>query len=150
MLRFRPTEEGVFEGRCAELCGILHAVMPTTVRVVSQPEYESQLELLTGQSEPGATQLALGRETWDRVCAKCHGLAGEGDIGPPIAMVGALTDPQALTTLLQNGQNKPNLEGYMPPVGRGWPEFQIQALVAYISSNERLATPQAPADAGNG
>ncbi len=30
-LRFTPTSEGVYEGRCAELCGVLHAVMPTTV-----------------------------------------------------------------------------------------------------------------------
>ena len=37
-LSFTPEREGVFEGRCAELCGILHAVMPTTVEVVSQAE----------------------------------------------------------------------------------------------------------------
>lgn len=149
VLRFTPSEEGVFEGHCAELCGILHAVMPTTVRVVSQPEYQDHVGLLAGQSEPGASQLALGRETWDRVCAKCHGLAGEGDIGPPIAMIATLTDPQKLTDLLENGQDLPNNPGYMPPVGRGWPAFQIEALVAYVSSNDRLAAP-APADGGNG
>jgi cytochrome c oxidase subunit 2 len=148
-LRFTPIEEGVFEGRCAELCGVLHAVMPTSVEVVSAGEYQSRLDALGGQQEPGAAQLALGRESWDRVCAKCHGLAGEGDLGPPVAMNGTLTDPQALTDLLENGQDLPNNESYMPPVGRGWPAFQVQALVSYISSNERLAAPQAPQDEGN-
>jgi hypothetical protein len=32
----------------------------------------------------------------------------------------------------------------MPPVGRGWPAFQVQALIEYIRSNERLAPPQEP------
>ena len=38
-------------------------------------------------------------------------------------------------------------ESYMPPVGRGWPQFQVQALIAYIRSNERLA-PRPPAQEG--
>jgi cytochrome c oxidase subunit 2 len=150
VLRFEPDEEGVYEGRCAELCGILHTVMPTTVEVVAQAEYRSRLQLLTGQDQPGATQLALGRETWDRVCAKCHGLAGEGDIGPAIAKNGTLVNRQALTELLENGLDTPDVEYSMPPVGRGWPEFQVQALIAYIRSNERLAPAQAPAQEGDG
>jgi cytochrome c oxidase subunit 2 len=150
VLRFEPDEEGVYEGRCAELCGILHTVMPTTVEVVSQGEYQSRLQLLTGQDQPGATQLALGRETWDRVCAKCHGLAGEGDIGPAIAQNGTLVNRQALTELLENGLDTPDVEYSMPPVGRGWSEFQVQALIAYIRSNERLAPPQAPAQEDDG
>ena len=150
VLRFTPTEEGVYEGRCAELCGVLHTVMPTTVEVVSRAEYESRLELLSGQDERGASQLALGRETWDRVCAKCHGLAGEGDLGPPVAQSGTLVDAERLTELLENGQDKPGFEGYMPPVGRGWPAFQVEALIEYIRSNERLAPPQAPAQGGQG
>jgi cytochrome c oxidase subunit II len=150
VLRFEPDEEGVYEGHCAELCGILHAVMPTTVEVVAQAEYRSRLQLLTGQDQPGATQLALGRETWDRVCAKCHGLAGEGDLGPEIAMNGTLVNRQALTELLENGLDTPDVEYSMPPVGRGWPEFQVQALIAYIRSNERLAPQQAPAQEGDG
>jgi cytochrome c oxidase subunit 2 len=150
VLRFTPDREGVFEGRCAELCGILHTVMPTTVEVVSTAEYQSRLQLLTGQDQPGATQLALGRETWDRVCAKCHGLAGEGDIGPTIAKAPSLIDEQALNVLFENGQDLPNNPTYMPPVGRGWPEYQVQALIAYIKQNERLAPAQAPAQGGNG
>ena len=59
-------------------------------------------------------------------------------------------DPEALTRLLTEGQNKPNFDGYMPPVGRGWPEFQVQALIAYIRSNERLAEPQQPEQDGEG
>ena len=52
-LSFTPNREGTFEGQCAELCGILHAVMPTTVDVVSEAEYADRLTLLTGQDQPG-------------------------------------------------------------------------------------------------
>ena len=140
-LRFTPTREGVFEGRCAELCGILHTVMPTTVEVMTPADYEGHLQLISGQAEPGAAQISLGGQTWDRACAKCHGLAGEGDLGPPVAQSSKLVTPEVLTDLLENGQNKPAFPGYMPPVGRGWPEFQVQALIAYIKSNPALAPP---------
>jgi cytochrome c oxidase subunit 2 len=141
-LRFRPAREGTFEGQCAELCGILHAVMPTTVSVVSEAEYDEWLAFAGGQDESAAARLALGRDSWDRVCAKCHGIAGEGDIGPPIAQSGTLVNEEALRTLLEEGQDRPNFEGYMPPVGRGWPDYQVQALIEYVRSNERLSAPQ--------
>jgi len=149
-LSFTPDREGTFEGQCAEFCGILHAVMPTTVEVVSEAEYADRLALHAGQREPGAAQLALGRESWERACAKCHGIAGEGDIGPPIAKNGTLVDRDSLTELLTEGLDTPDVEGYMPPVGRGWPEFQVQALIAYIRSNERLAEPQQAEQEGEG
>jgi cytochrome c oxidase subunit 2 len=142
-LRFTPTREGIFEGRCAELCGALHAVMPTTVEVVSPTAYAGFLDLISGQAEPGASQLALGRETWDRVCAKCHGLAGEGDLGPPVAQNPGMVNPESLLELLEDGQDTPDNESYMPPVGRGWPDFQVAALIAYIQSNPALAAPAA-------
>ena len=141
VLRFRPTAEGSYEGECAEFCGIFHAVMPTTVDVVPEAEFEERLALLTGQEQRGAAQLALGRESWDRACAKCHGPTGEGDLGPPIARSGQLVDEEALTTILMEGVDNPGVPGRMPPVGRGWPQFQVQALIEYIRSNERLAAP---------
>ena len=143
VLRFTPVEEGVYEGRCAEFCGVLHTVMPTTVEVVDQAAYAGYLQFLSDQDEPGASQLALGRETWDRACAKCHGLAGEGDIGPRVALSPKLVNPETLRDILLNGQNLPANPGYMPPVGRGWPDFQVEALIAYIQSNPALAAPPA-------
>jgi cytochrome c oxidase subunit 2 len=141
-LLLRPTKEGTYDGDCAELCGVLHAVMPTTVEVVSQEEYASRVERLSGQDQAGDAQLALGRQSWERTCAKCHGPAGEGDLGPPIAQNGTLVDAEALRTLLDDGLDTPGIEGYMPPVGRGWPAFQVEALIAYVRSNDDLAPPE--------
>ncbi len=40
-LWFTPEKEGVYFGQCSELCGIAHAYMPITVKVVSQEEYDA-------------------------------------------------------------------------------------------------------------
>ena len=42
---FKAEEVGTYYGQCSELCGIKHAFMPITVRVVSEEEYQ---EWLTG------------------------------------------------------------------------------------------------------
>lgn len=43
-LWFRADTEGVYFGQCSELCGINHAYMPITVKVVSQDVYDRWLE----------------------------------------------------------------------------------------------------------
>jgi mono/diheme cytochrome c family protein len=60
------------------------------------------------------------------VCAKCHGLAGQGDIGPAIAQSPLLQDRNALTTLLHEGI------GTMPAVGQTWNDTQLNALIEYL------------------
>jgi cytochrome c oxidase subunit 2 len=142
-LRFVPETTGDFEGKCAELCGIQHAFMPTTVTVLEEADYASTL---AAQQE----QLALGKATWEGACATCHGLNGEGDVGPAIAGNGTLSNRDGLETLLQNGQNTPQFDYYMPPVGRGWPPEQLDALIAYIKSSKTLSTAPAPTTGGGG
>jgi cytochrome c oxidase subunit II len=137
-LNFTPEKVGTYEGKCAELCGVLHTVMPTVVQVVSLSRYEQFISRRADQGA-GDAQLELGRETFAAVCADCHGPEGEGDYGPSIQGNGTLSNPQALRDLLDNGQDLPDAEGYMPPVGLGWPDFQLEALIAYIESNETLS-----------
>ena len=43
-LWFEPDREGIYFGQCSELCGINHAYMPITVKVVSQEAYEEWLD----------------------------------------------------------------------------------------------------------
>jgi cytochrome c oxidase subunit II len=121
-LRFTAAEEGTFEGKCAELCGALHPVMPTEVEILSAAAYE-RWRAEQERQRSGNAQAALGRETWERVCAECHGAQGEGDYGPPIAGSGTLVNRETLAELVQEGQNQADVEGYMPPVGRGWPSM---------------------------
>ena len=40
---FKAEKEGTYYGQCSELCGIKHAFMPITVKVVSEEEYQNLL-----------------------------------------------------------------------------------------------------------
>jgi cytochrome c oxidase subunit 2 len=42
-LWFKAEEEGIYFGQCSELCGIAHAYMPITVKVVSEADYAAWL-----------------------------------------------------------------------------------------------------------
>jgi cytochrome c oxidase subunit II len=123
---FRADEPGVYEGQCAELCGLMHAGMLATVEVLPEDEFDAWLEV-RGTDQAASTD--LGEEQWQGVCAKCHGLAGQGRIAPRIAGSPVLSDREDLEELLRNGR------GEMPAVGRDWTDDQIDALVAYLEES---------------
>jgi len=114
----------VYRGQCAEFCGIQHAAMTAQVEALPREEFERWLEEEGRAQEAGTS--TLGEETYAGACAKCHGLAGEGDIGPPLAGNALLQDANALENVIRNGR------GEMPPVGKDWQERQLSALTDYL------------------
>ena len=60
-IRFTPTKEGTYDGKCAELCGEYHSEMLFRVKVVSESEFQAHMDDLR---EAGNTGL-LGVE-YDR------------------------------------------------------------------------------------
>jgi cytochrome c oxidase subunit II len=125
---FRAPELKTYPGQCAELCGVQHAMMRNSVRAVGQHTYaafvDRQKQLLDGSSKE------LGKQEWDSVCAKCHRLdpASEKLIGPNLGGNPLLGDVKGLGQLVREGR------GDMPPVGAGWSDEQIDALVAYTKT----------------
>ena len=51
-----PNREGVFRGKCAELCGTYHSTMLFTVHIVSRTEYEAHLKSLAAAGQIGAAK----------------------------------------------------------------------------------------------
>lgn len=49
-----PTRYGVFQGRCAELCGFLHSEMLFKVHVVTQQQFDAHLQALKADGNIGA------------------------------------------------------------------------------------------------
>ena len=119
-LTLRATKLGTFAGQCAEFCGLLHAAMLAHVQVLPAGQYDSWV------SARANAQLALGKETFVGVCAKCHGLAAQGGYGPNIAQNPLLGDRNGLTKLLRHGTGK------MPAVGNDWSQAQLDATIAYL------------------
>ena len=121
---FRATAPGIYRGQCAEFCGIQHAAMLASVEALPREEFETWLAEEAEAQEAGTSD--LGRETYLGACAKCHGLAGEGDIGLALAGNGLLADPEAVEQVVRNGRNA------MPPVGQDWGERQMSALTDFL------------------
>ncbi|NRB34532.1 MAG: cytochrome c oxidase subunit II [Rhodobacteraceae bacterium] len=60
-LWFAAEEEGVYFGQCSELCGMYHAYMPITVKVVSQQVYDDWIAAVVeaGEYVPVTRELQL-------------------------------------------------------------------------------------------
>ncbi|TXL62800.1 aa3-type cytochrome oxidase subunit II [Aeromicrobium terrae] len=58
-----PTREGVFTGRCAELCGMYHSRMIFEVHIVSRAKYDQHLVELKNKGEIGAPTGAKEADT---------------------------------------------------------------------------------------
>jgi cytochrome c oxidase subunit 2 len=110
---FKAERVGRYGIRCTEFCGIQHATMNGFVEVV--PSARPQ-------------RPAAGRLVFEGVCASCHGLDGQGRIGPAIAANATLQDPKALRDLVRHGT------GQMPAVGATWSDRLIGQLAAYLKT----------------
>jgi cytochrome c oxidase subunit 2 len=61
-LWFKPEREGIYFGQCSELCGINHAYMPITVKVVSEAAYADWLAEAVAQYGGTTRQYAQAGE----------------------------------------------------------------------------------------
>jgi cytochrome c oxidase subunit II len=146
VLDFTIRQPGIYQGQCAELCGVEHAIMTTAVDAVPGAEFDSWLASEGAAQGNGTSD--LGKHTWEGVCAKCHGLDGNGGYGPAIAGNSTLSDRAGLARLLADGQDNPGLSGYMPAVSQGWPEKQLDALSAYLTEAGLAPAPAEQAQEG--
>lgn len=57
-----PTQQGEFQGKCAELCGAYHSQMLFKVRVVSPQQYDAEMNRLRSIGQSGQLPNSLSRE----------------------------------------------------------------------------------------
>ena len=124
---FKANRTGTFTGQCSEFCGIFHEAMRETVTVMPVADYESYVSKVAG--------VDLGRAEWGGVCAKCHGLAGQGAYGLPLAHDSLLVQPAGVISIVRNGR------GRMPPVGNDWTPRQFQALLEFVKKHVYKGAP---------
>jgi len=117
---FKADRAGTYVGQCAEFCGTFHEAMRARVIATSAPEYQAYVS--------STAQKDLGRSEFHGVCATCHGMQGQGAYGPSVSTNPLLVQPSGLAPIVRNGFGK------MPPVGEGWSDAQIKALVQYAKS----------------
>jgi cytochrome c oxidase subunit 2 len=143
-----PDRIGTYPIVCAELCGLGHAVMRSTARVVEQPEFDSWLNELgqPPEEEEGGGGGGGGGETDGKAifasenCGSCHTLADAGTtgaVGPDLDDVLADKDEAFIKTSIEDPEAE-IADGYqggiMPPnYGETISGPQLDALVTYLS-----------------
>ena len=120
-LLWLPTRTGVFQGKCAELCGLQHTAMTFQVEVLSQEAYDSWVQEAGGDDTGD-----LGESIFNGVCAKCHFAAPE--YAPNIAGNPILGDANQIRQIVTQGRGK------MPAVGKGWTDRELTALTEYLQT----------------
>jgi cytochrome c oxidase subunit 2 len=112
---------GVYQGQCAELCGIYHEAMAGRVIAEPQAAYERYISSTAAST--------LGRQEFVGSCATCHGMNGEGGYGPPLTSSTILTQYASLASRVREGGV------LMPAVGDTWTAAQMKALFEYVSKH---------------
>jgi cytochrome c oxidase subunit II len=145
-LTLHAERAGVFEGRCAEFCGIGHAVMRLLVVALPPDEFEEWLaaERAPATIEPPTNTLRIFANS----CAPCHTVRGlfdeaafEGIYGPDLTHFGSRrtiganllpNTPEALARWIVDPGVKPG--NRMPDVGLGAED--LDAIIELLTGLE--------------
>ncbi len=126
-LKLKPSDIGTYPVRCAELCGLQHAKMDGTVKVVAAAEFDRWVAALSAAQKTPAGRQALGKAVFEGACATCHGLHGEGFIGPALAGNSLVGQASNVARVVHEGV------GTMPAVGEGWSDNELKAVQEYLA-----------------
>ena len=129
-------EEGIYRGKCAELCGIQHGFMPIVLEAVTSDEYQTWLDdQRAGKVAEAAAALGdfsyddlmvEGAEVYVRSCAGCHGSEGQG--------MGTVFPALAGSPIAIN-----DMAGHIDIVINGKPGTAMQSFSAQLSDVEIAA-----------
>jgi cytochrome c oxidase cbb3-type subunit III len=99
-------------------------------------------------AEQDRGDLEKGRQLFDAMCSRCHGVEGTGGEGPNLnrPTLSRAQDDASLIEIIRNGIP----EGGMPPVLRYASENEVRQVVAYVRSLSRTAEVPVPGDVNAG
>jgi cytochrome c oxidase subunit 2 len=133
-------EPGIYRGQCAELCGRDHGFMPIVVEAKSEEDYRAWLQEkktaaaavreLTAKTFTFDELYARGEDVYNRACAACHQVNGEGlpGIFPGLKGIGVSVGPiEAHIDVVVNGVKGTAMQAF----GEQLSEVDIAAVVTY-------------------
>lgn len=140
MLRLQADAPGIYDGQCAEFCGLQHARMRFRLRAHPPEEYEAALARLAAArpdpAHPGAAAFAQN-------CASCHSIdAREASAAPNLAGLaqrdrlgaGALDYREAGDLRLWLTRHERIKPGSGEPAHDSLPPADLDAIIGYLES----------------
>jgi cytochrome c oxidase subunit 2 len=74
-------KDGVFYGKCAELCGPSHALMDFKVKTMPRPEFDKWVTAMQASADNQVVANPAGEEVFQQSCVFCHATSGVGESG---------------------------------------------------------------------
>jgi cytochrome c oxidase subunit 2 len=121
-------KEGIYRGKCTELCGKDHGFMPIVLHAVSKERYAEWIEEKKAERDEAALGkdmsmeelMAKGAEVYSANCAACHMAQGEGAAGlfPALAGSPIATGPagEHISKVLEGKNLMPAFKGQLNDV----------------------------------
>jgi cytochrome c oxidase subunit 2 len=139
---FYADKAGKYRGQCGELCGVNHGFMPIVVNVVSQEEYSKwimQKRIETAYAAKRTLNATIttqqimetGKKEYERNCAMCHQVDGEGQSYSYPALKGSRVVTAPIDeTVLYVMRGVPNAA--MQPFGEILDDETLALIISYI------------------
>lgn len=133
-------EPGVYRGQCAELCGKDHGFMPIVVDVRSEEDFNQWLVEMKQAKEQASDAAAknwtlaelmeTGEEVYNRACAACHQVNGEGIKGVFPALKDnpmMIAEPSAHIDIVLNGKSGTAMQAFRDQLSA----VELAAVITY-------------------
>jgi len=142
----KDLKDGVFYGKCAELCGPSHALMDFKVKALSPEAFDAWVTAMKATEGKVADKAStdLGEATFANSCLGCHAISGTGVSGAPGPNLTTFGDRNRVAGFLKHDEESlkawiKDPEYYKPGnlmTGKygELTEEQIDALATYIMS----------------
>ena len=125
---FQADKVGTYTGQCAELCGLEHARMLASVKVVPQAEFDAWL---------AAPSQAAGRRLSSSSARKRGRASARSATASRARAASARASPahRPSPTPRRSRRSSATAGGAMPAVGSGWTDEQVDALATYLKES---------------
>jgi cytochrome c oxidase subunit 2 len=135
-------KDGVFYGKCAELCGPSHALMDFKVKTMPRAEFDQWVTAMQASADNQVVANPAGEEVFQQSCIGCHATSAVGEsgaIGPNLATFGDRnrvagfmdhTEESLIEWIKDTQKYKPG--NTMPSFAEQLSEEELDALAEYL------------------
>ncbi len=97
-------KDGVFYGKCAELCGPSHSLMDFKVKTLPRDEFNAWAKNMKATADETPVANAAGEEVFKQSCITCHATSGAGSSGAPGPNLAAFGDRNRVAGFLDHDE----------------------------------------------